>query len=76
MTSIEPTHVPVHERIRTSFNMFTHSTFDSTLVQHRHEPGLYLRALLPPYNICFPILDGTTLALEFKLLASAPLIFL
>jgi hypothetical protein len=40
---------------------FTRSAFDSTLVQHRHEAGLYLPVLLLPQNICFPILDGTTL---------------
>ena len=51
---------------------FTCSAFDSTLVQHRNEPGLYLLALLLPQNICFPraILDGTALHFEFEVLAS------
>jgi hypothetical protein len=38
-------------------------------------PNRTFFARLLPQNICFPILDGTTQSLEFKLLASVPLLF-
>jgi hypothetical protein len=69
----------IHERqLRVSNRgpSFTRNARDSTLVQHRRNPGIYLLSLLLPQNICFPILDGITLSFELKPLTRIPLSFL